>query len=358
MKKRIQLALSLSLTACAAPQSIEGAAPAHETLRIEGPYRLRPGENWSSEWLAAPFPFDELLPSWNISVPEGASFRVEVMVADETPESASPWLDLGGWGDWPAAKRAAIEFDGGRVEVDLVKLDQPVTRWRWRIETRGAGEAELVLAWSAIRACFTNGGALAGVDAGPEPDGGRVEVSLRRQYDEAPELASRICSPTSVAMVLDYHGVDRSTAEIAALLYDHEHDIYGNWNRAVQGAWTFHVPGYLTRISTWAEAAQHIEDGRPLVISIGVEEGQLTGAPYRRTDGHLVVLCGFDGAGRALVMDPAVPAGDEGPRRYALAELETTWLRRGGFTYVLCQPKRMGHLGGGDPGTVRMIPPQ
>ena len=136
-------------------------------------------------------------------------------------------------------------------------------------------------------------------------------------------------------MVLAYRGIDRPTAEVAALLYDAENKIYGNWNRAVQGAWLLGVSGYLTRVATWAEAARFVADGKPLVASIGVKEGQLTGAPYPQTAGHLVVLCGFDGEGRAIVMDPAVPVGDEEPRLYSLAELETVWLQRGGFAYVL-----------------------
>jgi hypothetical protein len=156
---------------------------------------------------------------------------------------------------------------------------------------------------------------------------------MRHQGREAPEIASRICSPTSVTMTLAYAGVSRPTAEVAAIVYDAEHDIYGNWNRAVQGAFLLGVPGYLLRVNDWPQASELLAEGTPLVISIAAKEGQLAGAPYASTAGHLLVLAGLDGAGGAIVFDPATPVGGETPRRYALADLETVWLRRGGVAY-------------------------
>lgn len=326
---------SVLLAACATPPAVTPTGGPHLTVPVEVPAApLTPGERWTSDWLAAPFPFHELLPSWNVDVPEGTAFRVEVQVAAEGPESASPWLDLGGWGPWPEAERGATELEGGRVATDIVELEEPRNRWRWRILTRGAEGREAPRV-RRFHACFSNREQLQNLAAGPEPEADRIRLALRRQHDEATKLAPRICSPTSVAMVLAYRGKGRPTAEVAALCFDAEHNIYGNWNRAVQGAWLLGVPGYLTRVATWTEAARFVADGQPLVISIGVKKGQLTGAPYTETSGHLVVLCGFDGEGRAIVMDPAVPVGDEEPRLYALAELETVWLRRGGFAYVL-----------------------
>lgn len=319
------------LLACTAPPPADSIEAPHRTVRLEVPETpIAPGAPWTSPWLVAPFAFDELLPSWNVDPPEGSAFRVEVQVAGSEPASASPWLDLGGQGEWPEAERAGTSFDGGRVAVDIALLEAPRRRWRWRVAARG----EPVLVRS-VHACFTDRDRLATLDPGPEPLAVRVEVAPRHQQAEGPELGSRICSPTSVAAVLAYRGADHPTAEVAALLYDAENDLYGNWNRAVQGAWTLGVPGYLTRVSTWEEAARFIEGGTPLVISIGALAGQLTGAPYRKTAGHLLVLCGFDGEGRAIVMDPACPVGDDAPRRYYLSELETVWLRRGGFAYVL-----------------------
>ena len=145
-------------------------------------------------------------------------------------------------------------------------------------------------------------------------------------------------------MVLAYRGVDVPTAEVARVCYDAEHALYGNWTRAIQGAFTLGVPGYLTRFGGWRDVERTLARGEPLVISIGVKKGQLTGAPYESTSGHLLVLRGFDKNGDGLVNDPAAVDAKRGRCTYKRSELETCWLARGGTAYVLlprpeAQPK-------------------
>jgi len=135
-------------------------------------------------------------------------------------------------------------------------------------------------------------------------------------------------------MAMAAAGVTHPVTQVAARLYDSEHDIYGNWGRAVQGAYTFGVPGWLERIATWEEVAAHLDAGRRLVISLRAEAGELRGAPYERTGGHLVVLWGLTGDGRALVNDPAAEHASSVPRAYACADLERCWMGVGGVTYV------------------------
>jgi len=318
-----------------------------------GPHRFQPlledapleigSEGWTSRWIAAPIAFDELLPSWNVDLSGSAAFRVELRTARGTQGPPTPWLDLGGWGRWPETDRAPTTCEAGRVEVDILKLGSFHDRLQLRLRVRGLqARQELVL--QRLDANFSRSDVLAGgwTIAPPAPGPIALAVPQRRQADESPELAARICSPTSVAMVLAYWGIERPTAEVAAMAYDAEHDIYGNWNRASGTAHLFGLAGSLYRLNDWAEARLFLEQGLPLVISIGVEPGQLTGAPYESTAGHLIVLSGFDGAGHALVMDPAVAPPERGPLKYALDELEQCWLRRGGFAYVLAPANGIG----------------
>ncbi len=329
--------LTLALLACACacasiPESVAPpSAPRAHALAIvvaEAPISLT-SRPWLSGWTEAPFAFDELLPSWNVELPDGAAFRVDVQLDAED----GAWLDLGGWGAWPESQRAATRFEGGRVAIDVIELSGDAERARVRVRTRGV-PAGANVSLERLTLCFTRS-ALHELrtDFGTPPRVATLAVPLRRQTDEAPEIAGRICSPTSVTMVLAHSGVERPTAEVAATLYDEEHDIYGNWNRAVQGAFRLGVPGELVRVDDWPGAATILAEGTPLVISIAAKEGQLTGAPYASTAGHLLVLAGFDGNGKAVCFDPAVPPGDAEPRRYALAELESVWLRRGGVAY-------------------------
>lgn len=286
--------------------------------------------------------FDELLPSWNADVPPQCRLAVDVRVAPG-PGAWSPWLSVGGWDRGAApgsvgSRTVEWRTDSGdvRVAIDVLESEFPLIRYQLRFTAAGQSAVRL----DAIHAVASNTSRSA---ARPlrrdliEP----VELDLppRSQRVEAPEIAARICSPTSVSMALAHFGPELATATVAATLYDAEHDIYGNWNRAVQGAFELGVRGYLTRINHWGEVSEHLVAGEPLVISIRAAEGELEGAPYPRTSGHLLVLRGLTDDGYALVHDPAASEVGEVPRRYRLSDLETVWLRRNGVAYVFTGPR-------------------
>ncbi len=285
-------------------------------------------------------PFQELLPSWNVAVPAGAGFCVELRVGRRSDGLWSPWLYAGDWGE-PVPGVARVErFDGGRVEVDWFRSDETFDRVQYRVRARRApdGEGPELVRFAL---CLSRRGqdeppSRAGaIDPDPRAWQRRLPVPFRSQRAEGPALASRICSPTSVAMVLAYRGVERPTAEVAALLYDAQHDIYGNWPRAVQGAFTYGVPGYVARFDDWADVRGHVAAGQPLVCSIAAKDGELRGAPYGATSGHLLVLVGFDERGDVLVNDPAAVAPEQGRATYRRDDFERVWMARGGTAYVL-----------------------
>jgi hypothetical protein len=298
-------------------------------------------------------PFRELFASWNIETPPGTGFAIEVRVGEKHGAPLSPWLWLGDWGDVPAVEKLR-KCAAGRVYVDVFVAERDLGVWQLRVRAFRMDEGTRPLRVRRIDTCVANRtlttedassrgprpvrtkntGCTMGGPAGPQPLSGPV-VPFRSQRVEDPTIAGRICSPTSVAMVLAYRGIDRPTAEVAACLYDREHDMYGNWSRAIQGAFSFGVPGYLTRVATWDEARTFVLAGQPLVISIAAEKGELTGAPYAKTDGHLLVLRGFDTNGDVLVNDPAAQDAEHGVTKYTRAELERCWMGHGGVAYVL-----------------------
>jgi hypothetical protein len=70
-------------------------------------------------------------------------------------------------------------------------------------------------------------------------------------------------------------------------------------------------------------------------VSLRAGEGELSGAPYPSTSGHLIVIVGFDGDGDVWVNDPAAPAAKSVRRRYDREELGRAWFGHGGVAYVL-----------------------
>lgn len=320
------------------PQDPPPTAPAHALVHVlpaspDAP-PVAPTRRFESAWVDAPLGFNELLPSWNVAgeVP----FVVELRVAREGREAPSPWLHVGDWKLGADAPRAPARFDEGRVDVDYFRSERAWNRAQLRL--RAVGDEGDSFRPVRVTLCFSRMPPLAGEPSFPDfrPKRAlRLAVPFRRQGAERPELAPRICSPTSLAMVLDYHGAGAPTADVAARAYDAAHDLYGVWPRAIQTAFSYGVEGYVARFAGWSEVERELAAGRPLVISIAAKEGQLHGAPYASTAGHLLVLCGFTAEGDVEVADPAAKDAASGTTVYLRRELEVCWLARGGTAYVL-----------------------
>ncbi len=283
-------------------------------------------------------PFRELLVSWNVDAPPVTAFVVELRVGEKGEEAWSEWMHLGDWGEAPSTPRTVV-CDGGKVDVDFFVGERPfaVAQVRVRANAREAAQRVVV---RHLTLCFSDRERdMTPIEAPARPTRVKpLDVPFRSQKVEKPDISGRICSPTSLAMVLAYRGVARPTTEVCERAYDAANDIYGNWPRNVQAAYSLGVPGYLTRFCDWTAVEREIEAGNPLILSIAAKKGQLTGAPYQQTSGHLLVLRGFDERGDCVVNDPAAPDTERGQLTYKRAELEEVWMRRGGVTYVLLKP--------------------
>lgn len=283
-------------------------------------------------------PFRELLVSWNVDAPPAVAFVVELRVGEKGEDAWSEWMHLGEWGEAPSAPRIVV-CEGGKVDVDFFVGERTFAVAQVRVRA-SSSEPDKTVRIQHVTLCFSDRErAAAPIDAPARRAWGKtLDVPFRSQKVEKPEISGRVCSPTSLAMVLAYHGVSRSTTEVCERAYDAANDIYGNWPRNVQAAYSLGVPGYLTRFSDWTAVEREIEAGNPLILSIAVKKGQLTGAPYQQSSGHLLVLRGFDERGDCIVNDPAAPDAERGQLTYKRAELEEVWMRRGGVTYVLQRP--------------------
>lgn len=293
--------------------------------------------------------FNELLLSWNIYAPPAVGFRVEARVGRASGDAWSPWLYFGEWGETPPTGEKTTTFSDGRVDVDYFRATANITfdrlQYRVRASTTAAA-AEIHVDRIAICASNTTGDAKPDRKsteriAKPDQWQRRLPVPPRSQKSEPEEIASRICSPTSLSMVMAFYGIDRPTLKVAEACFDAANDIYGNWPRNIQAASALGVTGHLTRIANWNEAHRFIADGRPLIASIRVDTpGALPGSPYPTTKGHLLVICGFDKDGNVEVNDPAAPLGQTA-MRYPRDAFARAWFGgSGGVTYVLLPPTK------------------
>ena len=331
-------------------------------------------------------PFIEALLSWNVDVPPGAGVRFEVRVGlrDQNDDGSpaltyawSDWLYLGEWGDLPPRLPVRTDFvfhspssagkprASGSIAVDALVSDQPLDAIQWRaIATRGMalapahdpGATTRPIVICRIALCTTSSleKTPLHVPATPRTPPGRIssaeslaraihgysiDVPFRSQRTPDPLLSGRLCSPTSVSMVLASHGVSRPVFDVSSRAYDPRHDIFGNWPRNIQAAYALGVPGYLTRFSQWSDVYNTLDAGTPLIVSIQAKRGELRGAPYSETGGHLIVVRGYDAAGDLLVNDPASGEEAKGRLVYKRDDLQKVWFERTlGTTYVLLAP--------------------
>jgi len=154
------------------------------------------------------------------------------------------------------------------------------------------------------------------------------------QMLENPRIASRICSPVSLAMALGAGATGPELHEVIPLCRDPATGMYGLWPLAVRAASRFGRLAAVELLEDWHLVTASLERGLPVVASIRYGAGQLPGAPQSMSGGHLVVVHGVDSDG-VRVNDPAAPDRGTVQRTYGCAEFAEAWFRNRGAAYIL-----------------------
>lgn len=289
--------------------------------------------------------FAEALVSWNIDLTPGSCAAVDIRVRRGV--HWSPWLRVGVAGDESLCGPAVRDFEDvdagrGRIDIDFFVGDGEFDAAQVAV-TATAPSSHLGDNPATVRrlgVCLSSAthswGRISQIVATDPRSSILHPVPFRSQRTPDPDLSGRLCSPTSVSMVLAHYGHDHSVSEVASRAYDRTFDLYGNWPRNLQAAWELGLPGHLTRFNDWATVSRQLEVG-PIIASIRAPRGVLHDAPYQSLDeGHLIVLTGLDGKGGIFVNDPAAGTAEQGQRVYSMRDLTTAWMSLGnGTAYVL-----------------------
>jgi hypothetical protein len=288
--------------------------------------------------------FDRLLPSLEPLTPPGSQvcIRVRLRVGD----AWTAWLPVGVYGvgaQLPRRERVEPSV-GARLKTDVIHCATPARAAEVRLELARAPGAATSTPGPAVRrltvTCWTR-------RRPPPPPARRhaawgktLDVPQRSQGVEDPAIAARICSPTSLSMVLAHWGRELPTSQVAAGVHDRGADIYGNWGFNVAYAARLGFEAVATHLVGLEELEAEIAAGRPVVISHRYPKGALTNAAVSATDGHLIVVVGFTAEGDVVVNDPAAnPTRGHAIRRvYRRAELHRTWQVHGEGVAYLVRP--------------------
>jgi Peptidase_C39 like family len=385
---RIQALVALLFAVCASaiPASAEGPpAPIKFTRFASGSafatgsssgtlvdgerLTLSPGElsgTWTSPGVQPGFGFTRLVASWNADTSADGQLRVEAQVSTAA-EEASDWYTLGVWAaDDHAFQRTSVngQADGlGRVDTDtLYARGEPFVSYtlRVRLERVSADDpSPSVRMLGAEAADFAFSTALptsAPIAAEAiELNVPRLSQEIHaRQYPQWGGGGEAWCSPTSTEMVVEFWGrgpgpadlawvdpaiADPSIAVAARSTYDASYRGTGNWPFNAAYAARYGLDAFVTQLRSLAEAEQLIRAGIPLVASIASRPGELDGFLFSGgTNGHLVVIVGFDAAGNPIVNDPAAWTDSTVRRVYDRAQFERVWLRGSAGTVYLIHP--------------------
>jgi hypothetical protein len=328
--------LSSSAVAAAIPPACRRPVETLPAPHREGDDLLVELPAWQPRLLAR-----HLVPAFGAITPTPYSVRFELAV--EAAPGWSGWVGTATLGPAEFGPIASVD-DAVESNVDLWQAKRPVQRIRMRVRLRADDvgallEAPWLFTLSAWDGTTTDSAPVAGPVA--------LRVPALSQLAEGGALGSRVCSPTSVAMVLGYWNAAERVSVLAAEMFHPALDLFGVWPAAIRAAARRGVVGYLLRFPDWASAAWCLARGVPIVASVRYASGELPGAAIASTPGHLLVLTGYEDD-VVLVNDPAAPNAATVPRRYPLADLARIWLTRTGVGYVL--------FGGGLDGPLRDLP--
>ena len=142
---------------------------------------------------------------------------------------------------------------------------------------------------------------------------GVVEYAVPRlNQNIVPVIGHEMCSATTTAMLLKFHGFDFKEYDeefehryVASLVADpgHNNPTFGNWafNTAVMGA--YGLKSYVAGMASWEELKYHLAKVGPVGASIRGETG------VYKTGGHLLVVVGYkevDGKTFVICNDPNI----------------------------------------------------
>jgi len=302
--------------------------------------------------------FTTAVASWNAITPPGS--WIETQVRARVDDRWSSWYSMGSWSaDRTLGHRHSTSSPAdadGRVDTDTLELDKPAEAWQLRVFFHPAASGALPSL------------SLVAMTTGPNAPEGSKDPRLGWGMDlDVPERTQRVhespdalggggdawCSPTSVSMVMAYWAArerkpqwDVSVPVAAGGTYDPKYQGCGNWPFNVAFASEHGLAGWVERLGGLDDMARYIAAGVPLVASIRVAPGELSGSPYEKTDGHLLVVRGFAADGDVITNDPyALP----GHIRivYPRAQFAHVWIGgSGGIVYVIAPPATLARFGG------------
>jgi hypothetical protein len=293
--------------------------------------------------------FDTLVPSWQAKTPAGTWMELEVRV--RSGGAWTRWFGMGVWasGTGSVERHSVNGQDEGswRVLTDTLQSTGPVfaDAYRYRLtlftEKRGISPSVRGVSIAMSDSC-RHGEYLEAPDDGSF--GGRELAVPARSQMVYPDGGEAWCSPVSLSMVVAYWAdrtgkkdLDQPVLAVVRGTYDYTYGGNGNWSFNTAYASSLGFGASVRRFDSLGQVERCVAAGVPVVASIAWKRGELSGAPMPCSEGHLLVIRGFDSSGNILVNDPAGRDDSCVRRVYSRDEFARAWFctGSGGVAYLV-----------------------
>jgi hypothetical protein len=286
--------------------------------------------------------FKQAIVSWQANAPQGTWIDVELRA--RTGGTWTKWYSLGVWNETGQPfKRHSVNNQSdtyANVWTDTLAMKTSTDAIQARISlfTTNQAVTPTVRSYGISFASGTE-------TAGTVPSTGlRSDLAVpKRSQMVYPGGGEVWCSPTSTSMVMAYWGnvtgntsLVRTVPTVKDGVWDYVYDGGGNWPFNTAYAAAAGLEGKVARMSSMAEIERWTAAGVPVIISIAYAQGELSGSPIPASNGHIIVVRGFDAAGNVLVNDPAKSTNESVAMTYNRLQLEKVWLKySNGATYLM-----------------------
>jgi hypothetical protein len=296
--------------------------------------------------LAPARPFNRIIASWNAGTPPGTWTQVEARAYRPWDGHWTKYYNLGIWAYGTATiKRHSVAGQknaDGEVATDVLALSGGAVysrmQYRLTLFTTDRSATPSVRFLSMMTSDSSK--QTAGLDIPSDRQAWGVDLAVpQRSQMLYPDGGEVWCSPTSTSMVLAYWGKSVTVPTAASRTYDYTYKGHGNWPFNTAYAASFGLDGYVTRMASLSQVEEWISAGVPVVISIAWGQGELPGAPFASSGGHVIVVRGFTSSGNVIVNDPGFSTNAAVRVVYPRANLQKVWLKYSGGTVYLIHPK-------------------
>jgi len=292
-------------------------------------------------------PFNTMLLSCNADTPEGTSVKVEIQV--KVNGKWSKWLNWGKWGTYikSGSDISSQEDDLASMDEDVLQIkgsDKAATSLKYKLTLETVKETVSPSIRMIAASLRNDAKPIAKIykDTAAQQNLSNVDKVLNvpkfSQMVRDKNIAVNICSPTCIAMAMNYYGIEITPEESAWGVYDNLGLLFGNWAFNCAYAGSYGLEAYTDFFNSMDDIKREILNGNPVIASVKYKSDEsvqgdlpvLHGAPIDKTEGHLVLVCGFtheNGKEYVVVNDPAAKDDNSVSVKYLASEFDKAWVK-------------------------------